>query len=78
MTELSEIKSILKEQNIKLNDIHFAIFGNSNAKVKGMAETMNEHSKVISEYKKFKWLVIGATMGGWAGFIAWLKSQLPI
>lgn len=85
MSELSEIKGMLKEQNDahkeqseKLEDIHFAIFGNRQAGVKGMAKIQEEHSKQLKKYERFQWIATGATASGWAGFIMWVKTNLGI
>ena len=85
MSELSEIKAMLqkqndahKDQNEKLEDIHFAIFGNKQAGVKGMASIQIEHSRKLAEYDKFKWIATGATGAGWAGVIAYFKQNLGI
>lgn len=39
---------------------------------------IDDHDKTISEYKKFKWIATGATFGGFAGTIAWVKQHLGI
>ena len=78
MNELSQIKEMIEEQGEKVNEIHFAIFGNKQAGVKGMAEIVTDHSKTISEYKKLKWIATGATLGGWAGLIAYIKNHFGV
>lgn len=85
MSELSDIKSMLKAQNDehkkqseKLDDIHFAIFGNRQAGVKGMAKIQEDHAKKIAEYDRFKWIATGATLSGFAGTIAWIKQHFGI
>lgn len=85
MSDLTEIKTMLKEQGEKfdeqagkLNDIHFAIFGNERAGVKGIAKTVIEHGKSISEYKKLKYLGLGmATVSG-AGIWQFIKSTFHL
>lgn len=72
MSELGEIKGLIKAQvdsqkdyNEKIDDIHFAIFGNEKAGIKGIAKTQIEHGQTIAEYKKLKYLGLGmATVSG--------------
>lgn len=85
MTDLPEIKKILdnqldilQDQRSKVDDIHFAIFGNERAGVKGLAKIVEGHGKAIAEYKRLKWIGTGLTIGGWAGFIAWIKNYFGI
>lgn len=82
MSDFEEIKEILKSQGKKLDDIHFAIYGNKEAKIKGIACLVAEHDKYIEKDKKFKWTVAGlfggAIGGTWAGIIAYIKSHLGI
>lgn len=92
MSDLAEIKSLLKTQADilgtqtaehkaqadKLDDIHFAIFGNRQAGVKGMAAIQEQHSKKLREYERFKWIATGATGASFAGLIAWVKQHLGI
>lgn len=85
MSELSDIKAMLKAQDVEhkaqtetLNDIHFAIFGNIQAGVKGMAAIQEQHSKKLREYERFKWIATGATGGGFMGVIAFIKTHLGI
>lgn len=39
---------------------------------------IDDHDKTIREYKKFKWIATGATMGGFTGMIAWIKQHFGI
>jgi hypothetical protein len=71
-------EEVLTEMSEKVNEIHFAIFGNKRAGVKGMAEIVTDHSKAINEYKKLKWIATGATLGGWAGLIAYIKNHFGV
>ena len=67
MTELTEIKTILIEQGKKLNDIHFSIYGNKEAGIKGIACLVREHDKYIQIDKKVKWVGLGIMIPGGAG-----------
>lgn len=78
MSDLTQIKEMITEQSEKVNEIHFAIFGNQKAGVKGMAQTVVEHGKTIAEYKKLKYLGLGmATVSG-AGIWQFIKLQFKI
>lgn len=82
MNDLKEIKEMLEEQNEKLDKICFAIYGNKEAKIKGIACILDDHDKYISKDKKFKWTVAGlfggAIGGTWAGIVAYVKSHLGL
>jgi hypothetical protein len=85
MAEIAEIKKLLEEQNKiqaerneKIDDIHFAIFGNERAGVAGMAKTLTEHGKTIAEYKKLKYIGLGiATVSG-ASIWQIIKTALKV
>ena len=85
MDDIQEIKTLLKAQNDsqkeyfeKIDDIHFAIFGNERAGVSGIAKTVGEHSKTIAEYKKLKYLGLGmATVSG-ASIWQIIKTSLKL
>jgi len=75
---IAEQGSKFKEYGDKLEDIHFAIYGNERAGVKGMAKTVVEHGKTIAEYKKLKYLGLGmATVSG-AGLWQFIKSTFHL
>ena len=71
-----EIKKLIQDQAKKIDEIHFSIYGNPKADVKGMAQTVSEHEKYIANDKKFKWTVAGAMTGGLGGLWAYIKSHL--
>jgi len=83
MSELEKIEKLLielrdeqHEQSKVLAEMHFAVFGNEKAGVKGIASKVNSHDKYIERDKKFKWIVSGFLTGGNIGFWAWIKSHL--
>lgn len=47
--------------------------------VQGMdSKRIDYHDKVVREYKRFKWIATGATLGGFGGLVAWIKSHFGI
>lgn len=82
MDDLKDIKEMLTEQGEKLDKICFAIYGNKEAKIKGIAHILEEHTEYIEKDKKFKWTVAGIFGGGlagtWAAIVAYIKSHLGI
>lgn len=85
MSELSEIKRLLteikesdREIEKKLSEIHFSIFGNPVAKIKGIAEMTAEHEKYINADKRIRWLVAGALTSANVGLWAYIKSKFGI
>jgi hypothetical protein len=74
---LLELKEEQHEQSKVLAEMHFAIFGNEKAGIKGIASKVVSHEKYIEKDKRFKWVVSGVLMGGNIGFWAWIKSHLP-
>lgn len=76
MSELSEIKDILikqsqcfAKQDKKLDDIHFSIYGNKDAGIKGIAKMVEAHEKYISADKKIK--LVGAGIASASGIGIW-------
>ena len=75
MSDIKEIKVILEKQNEMIKDIHFAVYGNPQANLKGMAGKVDDHDKYISNDKKFKWTVAGLMGGGLGSMWAYIKSH---
>ena len=69
MSEFTEIKDILIKQDKKLDDIHFSIYGNKEAGIKGIAKIVEAHDKYIRSDKKIKW--IGAGVASASGVGVW-------
>jgi hypothetical protein len=66
MSEINEIKDILLQQNEerkgmskKLDDIHFAIYGNKEAKIEGIAYKVNSHERYIAKDRAYKNKIAG-------------------
>lgn len=78
MSEISELKTLVSNQNKMLQDIHFAIYGNPKAEIKGMAQTVSDHAKYIANDKKFKWIVAGSFGGSIGGLWAYIKTHLGL
>lgn len=62
MNELAEIKDLLQCQSKKIDKIVFAIYGDDDAKIKGMADTLNEHEKYIKNDNNQKMRLAGGLM----------------
>lgn len=69
MSDFTEIKEMLIKQDKKLDDICFAIYGNKEAGIKGIAQIAEAHEKYINMDKKIKWM--GAGLFASSGALSW-------
>ena len=78
MTDLTEIKEILVKQDKKLDDIHFSIYGNKEAGIKGIACFVQEHNRYIQRDKKIKWIGLGVVSAGGVSTWELIKNYLHL
>jgi len=60
-------KEILEELTKSVVRIEYALLGDEEAKVDGIAQKVNKNSKYIEKDKKFKYAVWGVVAAGGAG-----------
>lgn len=71
-------REIQREMYEKVNDIHFALMGNPQAKINGIAEKVSDHETYIDSDKKLKWMGAGAWSVLNLGFFVWLRNKLGL
>ncbi len=60
----------------KVEDMYFTIMGNPQAKIKGMADKVDEHEIYIQADRRLKWMGAGAWSILNIGFFAWIKQKM--
>lgn len=68
----------LDQYGKKMDEMYFAIMGNKDAEIEGLAQKVKNHGVYIAKDKKFKWMVGAGLFGMNGGLIAYLKAHLGL